>query len=141
MRAKILSCSFLYHQCLSERRACNGNDRWLIMYIRFLNVDKHLEYIVHSKPAIPSQTHCDSWLINWYLHSVFHSFYVCTFFSFLGQGSNWSCSLLHSHSNTRTLTHWARQGIKPASLHRQCCEPLSHNRNSIFSFLYLYYCG
>ena len=34
--------------------------------------------------------------------------------------------------NARSLTHWARPGIKPSSSQRQCqiLNPMSHNRNS-----------
>ena len=38
----------------------------------------------------------------------------------------------HGHSNTRSLTHWVRPGIKPISSQTPCqvLNPLSHNRNS-----------
>ena len=40
-------------------------------------------------------------------------------------------------SNTGSLTHWARPGIKPKSSQRQhwVLNPLSHNRNSRFGFV------
>ena len=55
-------------------------------------------------------------------------------------GSNWSCSwgLCHSHSNTGSLTQWAKPGIEPTSSRtlRQVLNPLSHNRNSSFLVLW-----
>ena len=67
-------------------------------------------------------------------------------------GSNWSCGWrpwpqTQQHQirvtsaiwgNTRSLTHWARLGIKPTSswrLHR-VLNPLSHNRNPFFQLLW-----
>ena len=46
------------------------------------------------------------------------------------------CDLHHSCGITRSLTHWARPGIKPASSQRQrkALNPLSHNSNSIKRF-------
>ena len=51
---------------------------------------------------------------------------------------SWVCNLCrslrqHQIGNTRSLTHWARPGIEPASsgtLH-QVLNPLSHNRNAV----------
>ena len=43
-------------------------------------------------------------------------------------------------SNAGSLTHWARAGIQPASSQRQSwvLNLLSHNRNSLFSFLNIF---
>ena len=46
----------------------------------------------------------------------------------------WAPSVTYTtvHSSTRSLTHWMRPGIKPASSQTLCrvLNPLSHNRNS-----------
>ena len=46
----------------------------------------------------------------------------------------WATSVTYTAAcgNTRSLTHWARPGIEPASLQTLCqvLNPLSHNRNS-----------
>ena len=43
-----------------------------------------------------------------------------------------------AHGRARSLIHWARPGIEPASSQTLCwvLNPLSHNGNSIFAFLY-----
>ena len=49
-----------------------------------------------------------------------------------GQIRATAAGLRHSHSNTRSLTPWARPGIKATSLQRlyQVLNPLSHHGNS-----------
>ena len=44
-------------------------------------------------------------------------------------------------SNTRSLTHWVRPGIEPASSQRQCwvLNPLSHNRNSLMHTFFFFF--
>ena len=58
------------------------------------------------------------------------------------QDLNHICDIYHSFGSTRSLTHWARPGIKPTSSPGLCqaLNPLSHKRNTkncnfkIFSF-------
>ena len=59
---------------------------------------------------------------------------ICSIWKFPGQ-TNWSCRC----SNIRSLTHWARPGIKPSSSQRQyqVLNLLHYNGNS--SFVCIYY--
>ena len=69
-------------------------------------------------------------------HMKFIFFFFFSFFflvslqhmDFPGQGSdlNLSCNLLHTCSNTRSLTHYARPGIEPVSQYsRDAADPIA----------------
>ena len=47
-----------------------------------------------------------------------------------------SATYITAYSNTRSLSHWARPGIKPTSSWIPCqvLNPLSHNGNSLFAY-------
>ena len=74
-------------------------------------------------------------------NSFFFLLFSCThdLWMFWGQKSNpsHSCNLCHSRGNTRSLTHWARPGIKPASSKTLCqvLNLLRSNRNSLNTLL------
>ena len=48
-----------------------------------------------------------------------------------------AAGLCHCHSNTKSLTHWAKPGNEPISLQsqHQVFNPLNHNENSQYDFL------
>ena len=90
-------------------------------------------------------------LVSFHFFLFFFNGHPCSIWKFPVQGLNWSCScsLCHSHGNTgfephptyvaawgnaRSLIHWARPGIKPASSQkqRQVLNLLSHRGNSCF---------
>ena len=100
-----------------------------------------------------------SYMVLWtafFFFFFFLSFYGCTcgIRKFLGEGSIRSCgcqpipqpwqhqiwgtsvTFAAACSNARSLTHWARPGIKPASSQTLCwvLNPLSHNENSLRQF-------
>ena len=70
----------------------------------------------------------------WAASPTLHPFFSHThsIWKFLGQGLNPSCSW----DKTRSLTHWARPGIKPVSLQRQCqiLNLLSHMGTPLWPF-------
>ena len=65
--------------------------------------------------------------IQWKYFFLFFQGHTCSIWKFPGQGSNESCSCqpmqiqalsatyTTAHGNTRSLTHWVRPGIEPAS--------------------------
>ena len=62
--------------------------------------------------------------------------HTCGIWKFPSYGSNWSCGcgLCYNHSNSGSLTHWARPGIEPTSSGRLCwvLNLLSHSVNSTY---------
>ena len=57
---------------------------------------------------------CREYLLIGYSNSIFFKWLHLQHMKFPGQALKQSCSwcLYHSHSNTRSLTHWAKTGIK-----------------------------
>ena len=58
-----------------------------------------------------------------------------------GQIGAAAAGLRHSHSNTKSLTYWARPGVEPTSSQILCwvLNMLSHNGNSSSIFLICHY--
>ena len=73
-----------------------------------------------------------NWLIDWLIFA-FLGPHLWPYGSSQARGQTGAAvGLHHSHSNNRSLIHWARPGIKPTSSWTLCqvLNPLSHNGNS-----------